>query len=278
KGEPNATEGKPPVKSRPLLGRCVMITRPRRQSVSFVRGLEELGAEVIECPTIEIIPPESYVPLDKTIQNIEEYDWIVFTSVNGVKEFLNRLELLGKDGAALDGIHVAAIGPETAKEIALHGIQVEFVPAEYRAEGILHGFNPAEVEGKRFLLPRAATARDILPRKLKEWGADVDVVQAYRTVPAKGSSAILSGVLAKHKVDLVTFTSSSTVKHFVDLISPTELRKFFSTVAVACIGPITKGTAESNRIRVDVTAKEYTVPGLIDAIIKYFTTGAGKVH
>ncbi len=272
------SEGKAKGISNPLLGRCIMITRPRLQSGSFVRGLEELGSEVIECPTIEIIPPESYVPLDRTIQVLEEYDWIVFTSVNGVKEFLNRLQYLGKDGSALEGIRLAAIGPETAKEIASHGIQVEFVPAEYRAEGILHGLDPAEVEGKRFLLPRAATARDILPRTLKKWGAEVDVVQAYRTVPAKGSAAILSGVLSDNKVDMVTFTSSSTVKHFVDLLSPVDLRKFCNIVAVACIGPITKGTAESNRIRVDVLAKEYTVSGLIEAIVEYFSNGPGRIH
>jgi len=164
------SKGKAKGNPKPLLGRCIMITRPRIQSGSFVRGLEELGSEVIECPTIEIIPPDSYVPLDRTIQDLEEYDWIVFTSVNGVKEFLNRLQYLGKDSAALEGIRLAAIGPETAREMASHGIQVEFVPAEYRAEGILHGLNPREVEGKRFLLPRAATARDILPRTLKEWG------------------------------------------------------------------------------------------------------------
>ncbi|MCH6546419.1 MAG: uroporphyrinogen-III synthase [Deltaproteobacteria bacterium] len=272
------SKGKAKGNPKPLLGRCIMITRPRIQSGSFVRGLEELGSEVIECPTIEIIPPESYVPLDRTIQDLEEYDWIVFTSVNGVKEFLNRLQYLGKDSAALKGIRLAAIGPETAKEIASHGIQVEFVPAEYRGEGILHGLNPAEVEGKRFLLPRAATARDILPRTLKQWGAEVDVVQAYRTVPAKGSAAILSGVLSENKVDMVTFTSSSTVKHFVDLLSPVDLGKFCNAVAVACIGPITKGTAESNRIRVDVLAKEYTVSGLIEAIVEYFSNGPGRVH
>jgi len=272
------SKGKAKGNPKPLLGRCIMITRPRIQSGSFVRGLEELGSEVIECPTIEIIPPESYVPLDRTIQALEEYDWIVFTSVNGVKEFLNRLQYLGKDSAALEGIRLAAIGPETAREIASHGIQVEFVPADYRAEGVLHGLNPAEVEGKRFLLPRAATARDILPRTLKEWGAEVDVVQAYRTVPAKGSAAILSGVLAENKVDMVTFTSSSTVKHFIDLLSPVNLGKFCKAVAVACIGPITKGTAESNKIRVDVLAKEYTVSGLIEAIVEYFSNGPGRVH
>ena len=272
------SKGKAMGNPKPLLGRCIMITRPRNQSGSFVRGLEELGSEVIECPTIEIIPPDSYVPLDRTIQDLEEYDWIVFTSVNGVKEFLNRLQYLGKDSAALEGIRLAAIGPETAREMASHGIQVEFVPAEYRAEGILHGLNPREVEGKRFLLPRAATARDILPRTLKEWGAEVDVVQAYRTVPAKGSAAILSGVLSENKVDMVTFTSSSTVRYFVDLLSPVDLKKFCKSVAVACIGPITKGTAESNRIRVDVLAKEYTVSGLIEAIVEYFSNGPGRVH
>ena len=278
KGAEVDSKGKAKGNPKPLLGRCIMITRPRLQSGSFVRGLEELGSEVIECPTIEIIPPESYVPLDRTIQDLKGYDWIVFTSVNGVKEFLNRLQYLGKDGSALEGIRLAAIGPETAKEVASHGIQVEFVPAEYRAEGVLHGLNPAEVEGKRFLLPRAATARDILPRTLKKWGAEVDVVQAYRTVPAKGSAAILNGVLSENKVDMVTFTSSSTVKYFVDLLSPVDLKKFCNVAAVACIGPITKGTAESNRIRVDVLAKEYTVPGLIDAIVEYFSNGPGRVH
>jgi uroporphyrinogen III methyltransferase/synthase len=256
----------------PLSGRRIMITRPRDQAGPLVRGVEALGSQVIEFPTIQIVPPESYVPMDKAIEGIKEYDWIVFTSVKGVREFMNRLRHLGRSVKHLDGIRLAAIGPETAKRISSEGLKVELIPAEYRSEGLLHGVKPEEVRGKRFLLPRAAVARDVLPRTLREWGAEVDVVQAYRTVPVKGNATWLRETLDEKMIDMVTFTSSSSVNHFFDSLPKKDRKKLLNGVAVACIGPITRKTAEENGMRVDVVAKEYTVMGLIQAIAEHFSS------
>ena len=255
-----------------------MITRPRNQANSFVHGVEELGSQVIEFPTIEIVPPESYVPMDRTIDSIKEYDWIVFTSVNGVKEFLRRLGHLGRDISQLKGIRIAAIGPETARGLSSQGLKVELIPEEYRAEGILHGLKPEEVKGRRFLLPRAAVARDILPRTLQKWGAEVDVVQAYRTVPVKGGVDRLRGMLVGKQMDMVTFTSSSTVNHFMELLLPGEIKRLLNSVAIACIGPITQKTVEDYGVRAAVVAREFTIPGLIQAIVEYFSTKTAGAH
>lgn len=255
-----------------------MITRPRNQANSFVRGVEELGSQVIEFPTIEVVPPESYVSMDRAIGSIKEYDWIVFTSVNAVKEFLSRLRYLGRDISHLKGIRIAAIGPETARGLSSQGLKVELIPEEYRAEGILHGLMPEEVKGRRFLLPQAAVARDVVPKTLQEWGAEVDVVHAYRTVPAKGGVDRLCGMLSEKNVDMVTFTSSSTVNYFMALLPPGDIKSLLNGVAIACIGPITQKTTEDYGVRVAVVAREYTVTGLIQAIVDYFSTKSFRAH
>ena len=258
---------------KPLSGRRIMITRPREQAGSITRALEGLGAAVIELPTIELVPPQDYGPLDGAVRNLKRYDWIVFTSVNGVKAFFERLASLGGKPEDLKGARLAAIGPETARSLTSRGLEVDLVPAEFRAEGILEGFKPKEVKGKRFLLPRAAVAREVLPQTLREWGAEVDVVEAYRTLAAKVSTGVFNDLLSKKKVDMVAFTSSSTVKHFLDLLPGALGKELLRGVAVACIGPITRQTAEEGGMKVSVVAEEYTVAGLIEAIVKYFSTG-----
>jgi hydroxymethylbilane synthase len=255
---------------RPLSGRRILITRPRAQAGSFVREIESLGGEVLEFPTIEILPPKSYDLLDKAIREIESYHWIVFTSVNGVRYFFLRFQHLEHDIGQPKDIRIAAIGPETAKALAAYKLKVELLPMEYRAEGILQDLGPEEVRGRRFLLPRAAEARDILPKTLRKWGAEVDVVQTYRTVSVKGDPQWLREVLSEKKVDMVTFTSSSTARHFAALFPGEKIKDLLDRVAVGCIGPITKETAQEKGIRVDVVADEYTVPGLVRAIVGYF--------
>ena len=160
----------------------IVITRPRKQSGELTRRLTELGAEVIEFPTISIEPPANYEPMDRAIGQLHQYDWLIFTSVNGVQSFFNRLRHFGNDSQAIKHLKVVAIGPETAGRLRDEGVHVYLIPAKYQAEGILEGLNAAEISGRRILMPRAARAREILPQTLREWGASVDVVQAYEIV------------------------------------------------------------------------------------------------
>ncbi|MBI2985742.1 MAG: uroporphyrinogen-III synthase [Deltaproteobacteria bacterium] len=264
------TEPSPSSNRKPLSGRRIVITRARSQASAFARALEGLGAEVVEFPTIEILPPTSYDPLDQSIREIHSYHWIIFTSVNGVAHFFARWQQLQRQLQDLKGIKVAAIGPETAKGLESVGLRADLVPQEFRAEAILGELKPDEVRGKRILLPRAAQARDVLPNTLRQWGAEVDVIEAYRTVAAKGKAGRLEELVRGNGIDMITFTSSSTVSNFAALFSSENLTGLLSGVAVACIGPITQKTAEELAIRVDVVSQDYTIPGLTRTIAEYF--------
>ncbi len=246
----------------PLAGQRILVTRPREQAAAFARGLEALGARPVLFPTVEILPLENSEALDAAIRGLPEQDWLVFTSVNGVGHFLSRCEALGRleDLGRLD---IAAIGPQTARVLEDRGVAVSLVPEEYRAEGILAALEPERVRGKRFLLARVAGARDVLPETLRRWGASVTVVGAYRNEPVRHGVRRLAEILAQ--VDWVTFTSPSTVNAFMDLLDgagtvPT------AGFRVACIGPVTADAARDRGLKVNVTAREYTVAGLIQAL------------
>lgn len=256
--------------AKPLSGRRIVITRARRQASAFARALEALGGEVVEFPTIEILDPQSYASLDQAIARIASYHWVIFTSVNGVRRFFSRMRFLQRDMGDLSGLKVAAIGPETAREVESQGCRAELIPEVYQAEGILQQLKADDVRGKRLLLPRAAQARDILPETLREWGAEVDVVEAYRTVTARSDASWLRGQLERKEIDMVTFTSSSTVANFAALFPGEDIKRLLAGTAVACIGPITAKTAEELELRADVVASEYTVKGLAQAVVEYF--------
>ncbi len=255
---------------KPLSGRRIVITRPRSQALAFVEEIEKLGGEVVEFPTIEILPLESCEALDQAIDNIESYQWIIFTSANGVKFFFNRFFELGREIGALKEIRIAAIGPQTGKELKARSICADLVPGEYRAEAILEELKKHGVRGKRILLPRAAEAREILPETLREWGAELDVVEVYRTVGSKSDSSSLGSRIRAGNIDMVTFTSSSTVRYFAALFPGENVSELLASTAVGCIGPITQKTAEEMGVRVDLVAGEYTVHGLTRAIVDYF--------
>ena len=259
--------------SGPLSGRRIVITRARSQAGVFAAALEELGAEVIEFPTIEIVPPQSYAPLDRALREIRKYHWVIFTSVNGVAHFFARWSAARRVAEDFNGIKIAAIGPETAKSLEAKGLRADLVPGEFRAEAILKELAPEEMRGKRVLLPRAAQARDVLPDTLREWGAQVDVIEAYRTVQARSEAGVLEGLMRRREADMITFTSSSTVTNFAALLAERDRRELLSNVAVGCIGPITQKTAEELGIRVDVVSQDYTIPGLTKAIVEYYKKG-----
>jgi uroporphyrinogen III methyltransferase/synthase len=259
--------------ARPLSGRRILITRPRAQAASLARLIEERGGEVIEFPAIEIVPPRAYERLDRAIQELASYQWVIFTSVNGVRFFLDRARELKRGTDTLQIIKIAAIGPETARELARHQIKVDLLPGEYRAEGILAGLDPLQMRGLRILLPRAAESRAVLPDTLRKWGAEVEVVEAYRTVPVARGASRLCAELASGEIDMVTFTSSSTVKAFVALMTDAGDKGLMRRVGAACIGPVTRETAEQAGLRVDVVAREYTSLGLTQAIEEFYEAG-----
>jgi len=255
---------------KPLTGRKILITRARDQAAVFGTSLVDLGAEVIEFPTIEIVPPLRWKQLDQAIDQLESYDWLIFTSANGVNFFWQRLIEKGKDRRLFSALKVCAIGPATAYQLKEKGIEVAYTPKEFVAEAILKGFEKTVLEGKRILLARAKEARDVLPKGLRKMGAKVDVVGTYRTVRPKGGAKRLKQLLTKGRIDAVTFTSSSTVNHFAELLKKEDLQTLLKDITIACIGPITARAAKGRRMRVQIQPKEYTIPALTQAIANYF--------
>ena len=252
---------------RPLFGRRVVVTRARAQAGELSRKLEALGAEVLEFPTIEIQPPRDFGPLDEAIQNLDSFDWLVFTSVNGVEAFVGRLKHHGLDLRAIPRhAKVAAIGPATAQGVEKAGLRVDVTPEEYRAEALIGALKGDSLEGKRVMIPRAKVAREILPEKLREVGADVVVPPAYESVPSDEGKERLKELLEHDEVGCVTFTASSTVENFVRAFGEGEAARLLSKTRIACIGPITAETARGYNLRVDAEADEYTIPGLVSAV------------
>ena len=249
----------------PLSGQRVLVTRPRGQAAAFVNGLQALGARTVAFPTVEIASPEDRRALDEAVRGLPRQDWAVFTSANGVRYFAARCEALGRM-EDLGRLRIAAIGPQTARLLADRGLSVSLVPGEYRAEGILAALGPERARGRGFLLARVAGARDVLPETLRQWGARVEVVEAYRNEPVRTGAPRLAEVVKQ--VDWVTFTSPSTVNAFLDLLETVGAGFPDAGVRVACIGPVTADAARGRGLRVDAAAREYTVPGLIRALVE----------
>jgi len=264
-----------PKNKLPLAGVRIVVGRARHQASALSVGLRKLGATVFEIPFIEIRKPRSYQPLDIALKNLRDYDWLILTSVNGVDAFLQRLRKLGLNGKQLKHLKVAAIGPATKQAMEKHGIQVDVIPEEYVAESVVESLRN-RVLGKRVLLARARVARDVIPRELRKLGARVDVVEAYETVIPHSSRTRLRAMLtnAKRRPHVITFTSSSTVRNFVKLLGNTVWRArprprkagSVEEIRLASIGPITSSTLRELGLRVDIEAKEYTIPGLIKAL------------
>jgi len=256
---------------RPLLGKTVVVTRARAQASDLVDRLSDLGAECLECPTIKVVPPKDWSPLDAAMDNLGAYDWLVFTSVNGVSFFFERLFERGQDVRALGDVHTAAIGPATAKRLEHFGLTSDIVPETYQAESVVEAFAKQPMGGKRVLLPRAKEARPILPVELKKMGADVDEIATYETEQANENVDMLIKRLEEGSIDMVTFTSSSTVKNFKAILPPDKFESLIEGVTIASIGPITTDTAKGLGFKVDITAKDFTIPGLCEAILQHYT-------
>jgi len=274
------SKGRAEMKPRgPLSGVRVLVGRARHQAGALSSELRRLGAEVIEIPFIEIRRPRSYKSLDTALKNIVDYDWLILTSVNGVEALFSRWKRL-REGPKKPGelgtgsLRVAAIGPATKKAIEQRGMRVDVVPKEYVAESVVSSLREM-VNGQRVLLVRAKIARDVIPRELQRAGADVDVVEAYETVVPAGSRARLRTLMknAEKRPQVVTFTSSSTVKNFVALLGSGGASMNGASldgVLMSSIGAVTSATLRECGLNVDIEAKEFTIPGLVAAITQVF--------
>ena len=259
---------------KPLAGLRVLVGRARRQASALSAELESLGADVIEIPFIEIRPPRSYQPLDTALHKLSEYDWLILTSVNGVEAVAERMKKLEIEPSELARLDVASIGPSTRGAAEKMGLKVSVVPPKYVAESVVESLR-GKVEGKRVLLVRAAVARDVIPRELRKMGASVDVAAGYETVLPESSKKALQALMkdAARKPQVITFTSSSTVRNFIELLGgrgrqPHTNNNLLERVRLASIGPITSATLREFGLPVHLEAEEYTIAGLTRAIIE----------
>jgi uroporphyrinogen-III synthase len=252
----------------PLSGVRVLVGRARHQAGALSAELRKLGATVIEIPFIEIRKPRSFAPLDSALKNLPQYQWLILTSVNGADAMWDRLKKLKLSKSSFRRLHIAAIGPATKKAIEQRGIKVEIVPKEYVAESVVRSLR-SKVKGKRVLLVRAKIARDVIPTELRKAGAQVDVVEAYETVVPQSSRTRLRKALAnaKRRPHVVTFTSSSSVRNFAELLGLSRDHSLnLHGVRMASIGPVTSSTLCEVGMTVDIAAGEFTIPGLVQAI------------
>lgn len=261
-----------------LAGRTIVITRARLQADEFVAELERYGARVVVCPTIEIADPESFERLDEALNHLYGYDWLVFTSVNGVDHFLRRFQATGHALNEIDELRVCAIGEATAEKLTDAHIHVDVIPHEFKAEGVFAALvdfvgGREALSGLNFLIPRAAVARDFLPRSLEAAGARVDIVTAYRTVLPGDLDRGRITAMVTGGADCIAFTSSSTVRNLAQLLDNHDLSTTLKGVAVACIGDITAQTAAEHGLKVDIQPEQFTIPALARAIAEYFSRG-----
>ncbi|MDC0763331.1 uroporphyrinogen-III synthase [Brevibacillus sp. AG] len=252
---------------KPLTGKCIMVTRARSQVRELVEHIERLGGEAYAFPLLKMMPPTDTAKLDEAITQLPTYDWVVFTSVNGVRFFLERMREVGVGLEAFTG-KIAAVGPKTAKALEHHGLEVAVIPSDYVAEGLLSSLYDQLLPGQRVLLPRADIARKALPKELARLGLAVTEVDVYHTVIDAEQAPDAAEKLQQGLIDIILFTSSSTVTHFMAAMESYASFDWLKHVQIACIGPITADTARQNGLSVHAVASEYTVEGLLAAIIE----------
>jgi uroporphyrinogen III methyltransferase/synthase len=257
---------------RPLFGKRILVTRTREQASELVTLLEENGADCLEGSTIALVEPESWEEIDKALAKIGDYDWLVFTSINAINFFFRRLGEKGLDARDLKGPKIAVVGTATADSLYAYGIKADLLPKEFTGEGLAETLLEQGVTGQKILIPRALEAREILPEKLQEGGALVDVAPVYRNV-RPDDYALVREALEEKQIDMVTFTSSSTVRNFLEMLaikSDDDFKRLLGEVKIAVIGPITARTALQSNLRIDVQPETYTIAAMVDAIVDYY--------
>lgn len=251
---------------KPLLGQGVVVTRSREQASDLTHVLTEMGACCLEFPTIAVMELEDTEAIEQTLESLEEFAWVVFTSVNGVEYFWRYLAQSGLDSRALGPCRVAAIGPATSEALVNHGIHPDFVPERFVAECVVQGMLELGVAGQKILIPRALKAREVLPEELQKAGAEVTVLPVYETTLAETDAAEFYARLEQGQIQFITFTSSSTVDNFFSLVEPDRLRPFAAAVQFACIGPVTEKTLEKYGFKAQIVPESYTIPALALAL------------
>ena len=254
--------------TKPLFGKRVMITRPEAQAQELADALREYGASVINFPVIAIEKVEVFPLLDRAISELNDYAWLIFTSANGVRYFFQRLWDLGKDARACHSMKVCAIGPATEREVERFCIKVDIVPTSYISEGVVAAFANENITGKKILLPRAEVARDVIPETLGARGAIVDVIAIYRTANSGRTKAEFEKYVSDGEIDVITFTSPSTVTNFLEIVG--GWKSVPANVKTACIGPVTATAMREHNIPIDIMQEAYTIPALAKAIAEYF--------
>jgi uroporphyrinogen III methyltransferase/synthase len=260
---------------RPLFGKKIMVTRTREQASELVERLEDQGADCLEFATIALEPPDSWQPLDEAVAGMAVYDWILFTSINAIKYFFGRLLELGLDARCLHGVKIAAVGSATDKELRKYGLRADLLPeSEFTGQGLADELLKAnEADGKKFLLPRAKKGGASLSDTLVNAGGEVDIVPIYQNIRPKGREEELRRLLAEKQVDMVTFTSSSTVKNFIFMLNATdqgELDELVGGLDIASIGPITSKAAVKNGLQINVQPDTYTIKDMVNGIVDYY--------
>lgn len=252
----------------PLYGKRIMITRSKAQAKEFVRLVEGLGGEVYLFPVIKIVPPSDWALVDAAIQRLDKFDWILFTSTNGVDFFFRRLRELDVPVSRIRG-KIACVGTKTEKALRKNGVAIDLIPEEFVGEALLSSLQNEVIPGQKVLLPRADIARKLLPDALQKIGCEVYEIDVYENIPAFENRDEAIRLLRSGEIQVITFTSSSTVTSFVSLLAGENLTELLKNVIIACIGPITAETAEQQGLHPDVTAEEYTIQGLLDALVDY---------
>ena len=261
-----------------MFGKKILVTRTRDQASELVNLLEEQGAECLEGATIALVEPENWDELDTALDNLPGYDWLIFTSINAIAFFFRRLAQKNLDARDLKGPKIAVVGIATAEVLRGHGIEADLLPREFTGEGLAEVLLEQGVAGKKILLPRAAKAREILVEKLASGGAEVTVAPVYRNVRPEGYGEV-KDALERGEIDVVTFTSSSTVTNFLEMLGcrdRSDIDRLLSGVKVAVIGPITARTAEKSGLKIDIQPETYTIPDLVAAIVDYFDRKQGE--
>ena len=264
---------------RPLFGKRIVVTRTREQASGLVAGLEEFGANCLEYSTINIEPLDNYDDFDEELERLQEYHWILFTSLNAVKYFFKRLYEKGMDARDLKGPDIAVVGKSTADLLLQYGLNADLIPPVFTGEGLAESLLDQGVEGRNILIPRAKQAREILPETLRGAGAQVTVAPIYQNCPVEGDKASIRAEFAENKVDMVTFTSSSTVRNFLDMIDAQdqeELKGLLEGVKIAAIGPITAKTVTDNGLQVDVQPEQFTISDMVSAVVDYYSGDSNK--
>ena len=258
---------------RPLFGKKIVVTRTRSQASELIHMLDEFGADCIECPTIDIKPIEEPVELDNSLERLNEFHWILFTSLNGVNFFFERLYAKGLDARDLKGPEIAVVGKATADLLHDYGVNADLIPSVFTGEGLAQSLLDQGIEGRSILIPRAQQAREILPETLRGAGAQVTVAPVYVNVPPADGKEDMRAALTEGNIDMLTFTSSSTVTNFLTMLdteNQEELLKMLEGVKIAAIGPITAKTVTDSGLSVDVMPEEHTIAAMVEAIIELY--------